>query len=381
METRSILIFTKIEQDMKAAEIINILETFAPLSYQESYDNCGLQVGDAQTEVTGVLLTLDITEAVVDEAISRNCNLIIAHHPVIFSGLKRLNGRNYVERIVLKAIKNDLLLYAAHTNMDNARAGVNAIIAERLELADTKILQPMQASLKKLYTYAPESHAAAVREALFAAGAGQIGHYSECSFSTPGNGTFRADETANPYLGEAGGERTTEKEIKIEVLVQRHQEAAVLKALMQHHPYEEVAYELIALQNQNQEQGAGMVGNLPEDMDPTKFLSYLKDRMQASCIRHTKLLAKKIRRVAVCGGSGSFLLKDAINAGADIFITSDYKYHQFFDAENRIVIADIGHYESEQFTVQLFERLLKKKIPNFAPLLSGVNTNPVNYFV
>lgn len=366
---------------MKAAEIINVLETFAPLSYQESYDNSGLQIGDDQTEIRGTLLTLDITEEVIDEAIARNCNLIIAHHPVIFSGLKRLNGRNYVERVVLKAIKNDILLYAAHTNMDNARAGVNALIAERLGLEATRILQPMQGTLKKLYTYIPEAHADRVRDALFAAGAGQIGQYSECSFNTTGNGTFRAAATAQPFIGEAGGERSTEQEVKVEVLVQRHQEGAVLKALHAHHPYEEVAYELVSLQNMNQEQGAGLIGELPEEMDGVQFLSYLKDRMQTGCIRHTRLPDKKIKRVAVCGGSGSFLLKDAIKAGADIFITADYKYHQFFDAENQIVIADIGHYESEQFTVQLFERLLKKKIPNFAPLLSGVNTNPVNYFV
>lgn len=365
---------------MKAAEIISVLEDFAPLTYQESYDNCGVQVGDTNMEVTGVLLTLDITEAVIDEAIARHCNMIVAHHPVIFSGLKKLTGRNYVERVVLKAIKNDILLYAAHTNMDNARAGVNAIIAERIGLQQTTILQPMQGTLKKLYTYAPGKDAARVRDALFAAGAGQIGKYAECSFNTEGHGSYRPLPDATPYIGEAGGLRHTEPEVKIEVLVQPHHETAVLWALFASHPYEEVAYELVALQNQNQELGAGLVGNLPEPMEAAAFLTHLKEKMNVSCIRHTRLPGKKIQRVAVCGGSGSFLLKDAIRAGADLFITADYKYHQFFDAENRIVIADIGHYESEQFTVQLFEQLLKKKIPNFAPLLSDINTNPVNYF-
>lgn len=365
---------------MKAAEIISVLEDFAPLTYQESYDNCGVQVGDTNMEVTGVLLTLDITEDVIDEAITRHCNMIVAHHPVIFSGLKKLTGRNYVERVVLKAIKNDILLYAAHTNMDNARAGVNAIIAGRIGLQQTTILQPMHGTLKKLYTYAPGKDAVQVRDALFAAGAGQIGKYAECSFNTEGQGSYRPLPDASPYIGEAGGPRHTEPEVKIEVLVQPHNEAAVLRALFGSHPYEEVAYELIALQNQNQEIGAGLVGNLPEPMEATVFLTHLKEKMNVSCIRHTRLPEKKIQRVAVCGGSGSFLLIDALRAGADIFITADYKYHQFFDAENRIVIADIGHYESEQFTVQLFEHLLKKKIPNFAPLLSDINTNPVNYF-
>ena len=366
---------------MIAADIIQVLENFAPLTYQESYDNSGLQVGDTQTEIKGVLLTLDITEAVIDEAISRSCNMIVAHHPVIFSGLKKLTGRNYVERVVLKAIKNDVLLYAAHTNMDNARAGVNAIIAGRLGLEKTTILQSMPGTLRKLYTYAPANAADKIKEALFAAGAGNIGKYSECSFNMPGTGTFRPAADAEPEIGTPGGPRENVAEIKIEVLVQQHQETRVLKALFENHPYEEVAYELVQLNNLNQELGAGLIGMLPEAMSEINLLQLVKDQMNAACIRHTSLRNRPVQKVAVCGGSGSFLLKQAISAGADIFITADYKYHQFFDAEGKIVIADIGHYESEQFTVQLFERLLKEKIPNFAPLLSVTNTNPVNYFL
>ena len=365
---------------MTAASIIQILENFAPLAYQESYDNSGLQVGNAQDEVTGVLLTLDITEAVLEEAIARNCNLIIAHHPIIFGGLKKLTGGNYVQRIVQKAIKHDLLLYAAHTNMDNARAGVNRIIADRLGLTNTAILQMKGDTLSKLYTFAPQKAADKVRDALFAAGAGDIGKYRECSFNTPGTGTFKPDADANPKIGEAGGPREWVDEVKIEVLVPRHKEATILKALFENHPYEEVAYEFIHLHNVNQELGAGMIGTLPEPMEATDFLSFLKEKMKVSCIRHTALRDKPIQKVALCGGSGSFLLNDAIRAKADIFITADYKYHQFFDADNRIVIADIGHYESEQFTVALFQKLLTEKIPNFAPVLSDINTNPVNYF-
>ena len=366
---------------MKASDIIRVLESFAPLNYQESYDNCGIQVGDAQMEVTNVLLTLDITEGVLDEALSRGCNMIVAHHPVIFSGLKKIAGRNYVERVVARAIKNDIMLYAAHTNMDNMRHGVNAIIAEKLGLERTEILQPMNGTLQKLYTYVPVDDADGVRNALFAAGAGQIGKYSECSFNTNGNGTFRAGVDANPTIGEAGGARKTVNEIKLEVLVPKHLERRILAALKEAHPYEEVAYEVIALQNTNQELGAGMVGYLPQPMDETDFLALIKDKMKTGCIRHTALRNKKIEKVALCGGAGSFLLNHAIRSGADIFITGDYKYHQFFDAEGKIIIADIGHYESEQYTVELFERLLKEKIPNFAPLLSNTRTNPVNYFV
>jgi dinuclear metal center YbgI/SA1388 family protein len=365
---------------MKASAIIEVLESFAPPAYQESYDNSGLQVGDAHTEISGALLTLDITDAVLDEAIARNCNLIIAHHPVIFSGLKRLTSANHVQRIVQKAIKNDLLIYAAHTNMDNARAGVNKIIADRLGLEDTAILQMMTSTLRKLYTFAPRADADKVRDALFAAGAGDIGKYRECSFNTPGTGTFRPDADANPKIGEAGGPREWVDEVKIEVLVQRHKEVAVLKALFEHHPYEEVAYEFIHLHNANQELGAGLVGTLPEAMEPKAFFALLKEKMNVTCIRHTALPDKPIQKVALCGGAGSFLLSDALKAGADIFITADYKYHQFFDAEGRIIIADIGHWESEQFTPQLFQRLLTEKIPNFAPVLSNIITNPVNYF-
>ncbi|RYD57652.1 MAG: Nif3-like dinuclear metal center hexameric protein [Sphingobacteriales bacterium] len=365
---------------MQVKDIMQALEAFAPLTYQEGYDNSGLQVGNAGDEIKGVLLTLDVTEEVLQEALDRNCNMIVAHHPVIFSGLKRLTGRGYVERIVQKAIKNDLNIYAAHTNMDNARYGVNAKIALKLGLKGTAILSMMMDTLRKLYTFAPADAADKVREALFDAGAGDIGRYRECSFNTQGKGTFKPDADADPAIGQAGGPRELVDEVKIEVLVQKHKEAKVLKALFDSHPYEEVAYEFIALQNPNQELGAGLIGTLPQPMDETEFLKFLRDTMKTDCIRHTALRGKKIERVAVCGGSGSFLLKEAIGAGADIFITGDFKYHQFFDADGQTIIADIGHYESEQFTVELFEEILTEKFPNFAILLSNTSTNPVKYF-
>ena len=365
---------------MIVKDIAAAIEQFAPIIYQESYDNCGLQVGDAGAEVTGILLTLDITEEVIEEALSLGCNLIVAHHPVIFSGLKKLTGRNYVERIVQKAIKHDIALYAAHTNVDNMHYGVNAKIAEKLGLTNTKILSPKTDTLSKLYTYAPATIAGTVRDALFRAGAGAIGKYSECSFSTPGTGTFRPGGGASPTIGMAGGKREEVAEEKIEVLVEKGCEQAVLKALFAAHTYEEVAYDLIPLTNANQQVGAGMIGTLPSPLDEVAFLSMLKQKMKTEVIRHTALMGKPIQRVAVCGGSGSFLLKDAIRANADIFITADYKYHQFFDAEGQIVIADIGHFESEQFTPEIFEMVLRKKFPNFAILLSNVLINPVKYF-
>ncbi len=361
-------------------DITAAIEKVAPLSWQESYDNSGLQVGDMDAEVTGVLLTLDVTEEVVAEAISRGANMIVAHHPLLFSGLKRISGRNYIERIVQKAIKNDINIYAAHTNLDNVHTGVNAKIAEKLGLKNAAILSVMKDTLCKLYTYAPKDAANTVRDALFAAGAGDIGQYSECSFNTGGTGTFKPDANANPAIGTTGGPRESVEEVKIEVLVQKDREARVLKALFKNHPYEEVAYEIVAIQNPNQQLGAGMVGSLPAPMEESAFLTFLKERMHTNCIRHTPLSGKTIQKVALCGGSGSFLLNDAINAGADVFITGDFKYHQFFDAEGKIIITDIGHYESEQFTVEIFRDILNEKFRNFAVLISNINTNPVKYF-
>lgn len=365
---------------MQIKDILTEIERFAPLPYQESYDNCGVQVGNTAAEASGVLFSLDVTEEVLEEAIVRNCNLIIAHHPLIFSGLKSITGRNYVERVILKAIRHDIVIYAAHTNLDNVQNGVNRKIAEKLGLKNARVLAPVKKNLYKLYTYVPVAGAEQLKAALFAAGIGEIGEYSECSFATGGTGTFRPSEHSRPAIGTAGGNREEVPELKLELIVPEHLKAKAIKTLKENHPYEEVAYELIALENENQTIGAGMIGKLETPMPTRDFLQYLKQRMQTTCIRHTAIHQEEISIVAVCGGSGSFLLKNAMAAGADIFITGDYKYHQFFDAENRIIIADIGHYESEQFTIEIFSEILKEKFPNFALLFTKTNTNPVNYY-
>ena len=365
---------------MKVKDIAAILETVAPLTYQESYDNCGLQVGNPNAAVTKALITLDVTEEVMEEATTNDCNLVIAHHPVIFSGLKKIIGRNYIERIVEKAIKKNIAIYAMHTNLDNMLNGVNAMIASKLGLEKTSILAPKQSTLSKLNTYVPKDSVDKVRAALFAAGAGNVGKYEECSFNIEGKGSFKPNAAANPTIGKAGGLTEWVEEVKLEVLVQQHLEAKVLQALFASHTYEEVAYELIPLCNTNQEIGAGIVGSLKIEMTENDFLSFLKNKINITCIRHTKFLNKPVKKVAICGGSGSFLLKEAMEASIDIFITADYKYHQFFDAEAKIIIADIGHYESEQYTRELIQHILTEKIPTFATLLSKTDTNPVKYF-
>ncbi len=364
---------------MVLKQLIAEIELFAPLSYQEPYDNCGLLTGNSNQEVTGALLCLDCTEAIIDEALRKKCNVIIAHHPIIFNGLKKLNGSNYVERTIINAIKNDIAIYACHTNLDNVKLGVNKKIADKLGLINQQILAPKKALLKKMVTFVPATHLQIVQNDLFASGAGNIGNYSHCSFVNEGTGSFLPNEKSNPFSG-TKGELSLEKETRLEVIFEAHNQAMIIAALYKNHPYEEVAYDIYQLENNFQNVGSGIVGELPQEMDERAFLEKLKTIFHLKIIKHTELLTKKIKKVALCGGSGSFLLKNAINSKSDIYITSDFKYHEFFDAESKILIADIGHYESEQFTPEIFYDIISNKFPNFATYLAETNTNPVNYF-
>jgi len=363
----------------KIKEVIAHLESIAPRAYQESYDNAGLITGDAQQEVAGVVISLDATEAIVDEAIRKGCNLVVAHHPIVFRGLKSLTGRNYVERTVIKAIKNDIAIYAIHTNLDNVHLGVNRKICEKIGVQNLRVLLPKLQTLNKLVVFVPGENAESLLNALSSAGAGNIGNYKNCSFQVAGEGTFQPNALANPTIGERGKLEKV-KEQRVEVIFPAHLAGRVLAAMREAHPYEEVAYYLHALENENQEIGSGMIGSLPEPMEATEFLAYLQERMQLDCIRHTQTLAKKIQHVAVCGGAGSFLLPHAIRQQADVFVTADFKYHEFFDAEDHLMIADVGHYESEVFTKDLIMELLSQKFVSFAVHLAETNTNPVFYY-
>lgn len=364
---------------MKIKDIINVLENTASPSLQESYDNAGLITGNEQQECTGVICTLDATEAVVDEAIERRCNLVVAHHPVIFKGLKRITGKNYVERTIIKAIKNDIAVYAIHTNLDNVIIGVNGRMADRLGLINRAVLLPRPGKLKKLYSFVPVEHAEALRAALFNAGGGHIGNYSQCSFNMEGLGTFKGEEGAHPFAGIAG-RLHHEKEIKVEVIFPAWLEQKIIQALIAAHPYEEPAYDVIRLENTHRHIGSGLTGSLPQPMEERAFLAFLKERFQLRGIRHTALKGRPIQQVALCGGAGSFLIFNALHTNADIFVSADIKYHEFFDGDNRMVIADIGHFESEQYTVDLLHDILLEKFPTFAVLKTAVNTNPVFYY-
>ena len=363
---------------MKIKDVTNYIEELAPLAYAEDFDNVGLLVGNYQTEVKGVLVTLDTLEETVDEAIAKNCNLIISFHPIIFSGLKKLNGNSYVEKAVLKAIKNDIAIYATHTALDNSNKGVSAKICEVLGLQNTKVLIPKKGIVKKLTTYIPKDYLEKVRQALFEAKAGNIGNYDHCSFTNIGEVTFKGNENSNPVLGKKG-ELQKEEEIQLTITFEQKNEAAILEALFENHPYEEVAYEITTTENVHQNIGMGMIGELEKPLEEKDFLVYLKKTMQTDCVRYSNLLHKKIHRVAVLGGSGSFAISNAIKEKADAYVSADFKYHDFFKAENKILLADIGHYESEQFTKRLLVDYLTKKFSNFAIVLSEKSTNPIYY--
>jgi dinuclear metal center YbgI/SA1388 family protein len=364
---------------MQINEIINVLEDFAPLSLQESYDNAGLLLGDRELDVKAALLCLDVTEEVIEEAVYKDAGIIISHHPVIFSGLKKLTGQGLVERVVLKAVRNNIALYAAHTNIDTVWGGVNSRIAGKLGLNNTEILSPVADMLRKLVVFVPVKHATMVREAIFAAGAGHIGEYDQCSFNIEGEGSFRGSGKSDPYAGKAGTLHF-EKELRIETIFPSFLESRIIREMIRAHPYEEVAYDIYPLKNKWDRAGMGMVGELARPVEAVDFFGHLKAVFGIKTIRHSKIHRRKIGRVAVCGGSGSSLINAARISGADIYVSGDFKYHNFFEADANFMIADIGHFESEQFTMEIFYELLTKKFPNFAVHFSDANTNPIHYF-
>ncbi|MFN8415724.1 MAG: Nif3-like dinuclear metal center hexameric protein [Cytophagaceae bacterium] len=364
---------------MQISEIVRYLDQAIPKALQEDYDNVGLLVGNTSSACTGILTTLDVTEEVLDEAIQKGCNLIVSHHPVIFKGLKQLTGKNYVERIVIKAIQHQIALYAMHTNLDNHPEGVNLRLAQILGLHSIQILQPKSLVLGKLVVFVPIHSTEIVKEALFKAGAGTVGNYDECSFQVTGTGEFKGNDQSNPTVGEPGVRESTD-ENRLEVIYPLYLESSIVKALLQAHPYEEVAYDLIPLRNSWTQVGSGAVGLLPEEMEVEQFLSYVGQKMDINNIRFTTGFTGKVKKVAVCGGVGSFLIKSALYSGAQAFITSDVKYHEFFDAENKLLVADIGHYETEKHTKALIKDILTKKFTNIAVYLSEKITNPIGYF-
>lgn len=363
---------------MKIKEVISALERFAPLPLQDGFDNAGLQIGLTDAEATGALLCLDVTEAVVDEAIKLGFNLIVSHHPLIFKGYKSITGRDYIERCILKAIRNDIVIYSAHTNLDNAPGGVNYKIAEKIGLKNVSILDPKEECLLKLVTFVPQAQADEVRKALFQAGCGCIGNYDSCSYNLEGEGTFRAQEGANPFCGEIG-ELHREAEVRIETILPAFKKAAVVKALLAAHPYEEPAFDLYPLKNTWAQVGSGVVGELEEPETELEFLKRIKKTFEVGCVKHTRLTGRLIQKVALCGGAGAFLLPKAVGVNADVFITGEVRYHEYFSNENSILVAEIGHYESEQYTKEIFYSIIQEACPGLDVQMTRINTNPIKY--
>ena len=364
---------------MTIQNLITVLDQWAPPAYAEDFDNVGLLVGDPKKKCLGALITLDCTEDVMEEAINKKCNLIISFHPIVFSGLKKITGKNYVERVVIKAIQNNIAIIALHTRLDNHPKGVNHILCSLLELRNSQILIPKKGSLKKLCTYVPKINESTILEALHQKGAGAIGNYNNCSFTSEGRGQFKGNDQSNPYLGDINKEISLD-EVKIEVVFESYLEKIIQKTLQEVHPYEAAAFEIFSLDNTNLEVGMGRIGTLKESMEEKNFLSFVKKKLSAELIRHSPFNSKKINKVAVLGGSGSFAIEEAKKQGADAFITADLKYHQFYLGQNSLFLVDVGHYESEHFTKKMIYDYLTKKMPTFAFILSSIKTNPVNYF-
>jgi dinuclear metal center YbgI/SA1388 family protein len=364
---------------MKLKDLTSYLDSAVPLSFQEDYDNSGLQVGSPEQEISSALISLDVTEEVLDEAIALKCDLLVSHHPLIFNGIKSLTGRSFVERVISKAVKYDIAIYSAHTNLDIFKNGVSWRMAQKIGLKGKTVLSPSPGRLLKLVTYIPETHLDTVRNALFDAGAGVIGNYDQCGFTVAGTGSFRANESAKPFIGEKG-KLQSEKEIRFETILFTHIKEKVVKALLDAHPYEEVAYDLYSLENNNTEIGLGCVGNLPEPVSEDNFLRIVHSAFDARGIRYSHLTGKMVNRVALCGGSGASLINSAVSCGADAFVTADIKYHDFFKTEKKLLLVDAGHFETEKFSGEILKDLIIKKFPKFAVRFSETNTNPINYF-
>lgn len=362
---------------MLVADLVSLFEQYAPSLYQESYDNTGLLLGDPQAEVKSVLLSVDVTEALLDEAIAGGDNVVVAHHPLIFSGVKKITPENEIGRCIIKAIRHQIALLAVHTNLDNIAGGVSYRMAAQLGLSGISMLAPLSAHLYKLCVFVPEEASEQVRNALFEAGAGSLGTYDACSFNTTGQGTFRAGEKANPYVGKPG-ELHREDEVKIEVILPAHLKNRVVQSMRNAHPYEEVAYDLLRLENTNDQVGSGALGCLDSPVSMAALMARIKQVFQVQAIRHSPADKEQVvKKIALCGGSGSHLIPAAKKQGVDVFISADIKYHHFFEADNNMTILDIGHFESEQCTKEIFYEILSEKKCNFAVRLAKTNTNPI----
>ncbi len=357
-------------------DLSSALESVAPSLYAESYDNVGLLVGRSEWKCEKVLVALDITEAVVQEAIEKGVQAIVAHHPVIFGGIQRLTGEDTAQRAIELAIKHSIALLACHTNLDAIEGGVSYRMAQAISLVNVRTLQPRSGLLWNLIVYVPAESAETLLEALWEAGAGKMGAYDECAFRSHGLGSFRPKEGAHPHNGVIG-ERAFADEIRLELLVPEGARKKVHQCMMEHHPYEEIAHSWLKHDGVHHSVGFGAIGQW-DACDWPEAVRRIKTAFGVASFRHTMPIASDYRTVAVCGGAGADLLAQAKSQQAELFITSDITYHRYFGADDRLVFIDIGHWESEQHAMELLIDIVREKFPNFAVLKSETNTNPMH---
>ena len=331
---------------MTVRGIQEIMEAWAPLDIAWERDNPGLQAGDTGRRVRGILVALDVTEPVVKEAKGAGANLIVSHHPLLFRPLRSLTTRSGTERTLTALARGGIALYSAHTNLDFTRGGTSFALAEALGLATEGFLTSSFRTESKIVTFVPPSHADSVAAAMAGAGAGVIGAYDGCSFRTEGTGTFRGGKGTHPAVGKAGVPEHA-REIRLEMVAPRRAVHTVVDALKGAHPYEEVAFDVYPLDNTSGAYGMGALGTLPRAVPLADFLGRVRRALRTRSLRWSGDPRSRVRRVAVCGGSGSELLPQAIAAGADAFVTADVRYHTFQEAGTEITLVDAGHFETE----------------------------------
>lgn len=364
---------------MRCKDIFDRIERWAPREIAWERDNIGLQVGSADREVNKILLTLDLTEPALKKALEQNCSLIITHHPLIFNPLKKIDIQNNLKsRLIEKLIKNNITLYSAHTNLDYTKKGVSFILAEKLALKNLRFLSPIERTQSKIVVFTPSYSLEKVSDAIFSAGGGIIGEYSECSFRSNGKGTFRGSELSNPSIGIKKKKEIVD-EIRLEVVADNWKINSVMHAIKKVHPYEEPAIDIYPLKNRGN-YGVGAVGELNKPMSAAYFLNYVLDKLKIRNFRYSGKSGGMISKIAVCGGAGSEYINDAVNAGADAFITADVRYHAFQEAEGKILLIDAGHYETEIFALDAVSRFLKKNFEDIEIIKFTKNVNPVIFY-
>lgn len=367
--------------------IESTLSQLAPAMLKMDYDNVGLQVGDSSSKVKKILVSLNITSEVAEEAVKKKCDLIVSHHPLIFRPLKNIRAGEGNSDIIIKLVRNNISYIACHTNFDSVKQGVSFLLAEKIGLKNPKVLVTSKEIRKssyienyKLTVYVPKTHLFLLKKALAEAGAATIGEYDFCYFEQEGTGSFRPGIKATPHIGEK--EKLSEiTEIKLETIVPVRTVSSVIKALLQTHPYEEPAYDLYKLENDFQNYGLGAIGDLEKEVSMNEFLKIVTNKLKIDNVRFSRPEnSKRIKRVAVMGGSGGDMWRKALSQGADAYLTAECDHHTFLDAKGKLFIVEATHQATEQFAVQGLTNYIKSKYANLEVVTSQEDCDPILYY-